>query len=170
MIYTDEFDFLIRGAVAKYMPEGWDWLRNKAQLLQESLLKPNAVSKAGAKGIAQFMPGTWLEAIARMPLPIEASPLDPHYAIPASAWYDRQMWNGWTNPHRAMIDRWHLTLASYNAGFGNLEHAQRIANGAIDYPTIVSCLHEVTGAANAHETKQYIEKIDGYYAELRAAA
>lgn len=168
--YTKEFDAIIRAAVQQYMPDGWDWQRNKAQLIQESLLHPNAVSPAGAEGIAQFMPATWGEAKAKMPLPGHATPFMPEYAIPASAWYDRQMWNEWTNPRRTLEDRWHLALACYNAGAGHLLEAQKLANGALDYASIIDKLYLVTGIANANQTRGYITHIEQYYDELIGGA
>lgn len=170
MKYTNIYDDLFIAAANTYMPQGWDWLRDKAQCIQESKLQPNAVSSAGAEGIAQFMPRTWkIDVIPGMKLPADASAFDPKYAIPANAWYMRRMWNGWTNPARDPIDRWKLALASYNAGFGNIEHAQRLAQGAIDYASIIQRLPEVTGDDDAPETIGYVEHILRYYAELRAA-
>lgn len=168
MQYTDVYDGMFIAASDTYMPAGWDWRKNKAQCIQESLLQPNAVSRSGAEGIAQFMPGTWGDAKKRMPMPADASPFDPRFAIPAQAWYMRSLWNQWTNPARDALDRWKLALASYNAGFGNIEHAQRVASGAIDYASIVRVLPEVTGEDNAAQTTGYVEHILRYYAELKA--
>lgn len=168
--YTKDFDAIIREAVLKYMPEGWDWMRNKAQMIQESLLNPNAVSPAGAEGISQFMPGTFAEAKAKMPLPVHATAFMPEFAIPANAWYDRHIWDQWTNPKRTTEDRWHLTLASYNAGLGNILHAQELAHGAVDYASIIDKLYLVTGVANAAQTRGYITHIEHYYDELLSGA
>lgn len=169
MKYTTIYDAMIRAAADKYLPPGWDWIRLKAQLCQESQLDPNARSPVGAEGIAQFMPGTWEEAKRKMPLPDDASPFMPEFAIPAMAWYDREMWNDWTNPARTLLDRMHLAMASYNAGFGNVEHAQRLAGGPVEYDAIMARLHDVTGNANAAQTIGYIEHIERIAAELRAA-
>jgi soluble lytic murein transglycosylase-like protein len=163
------YDDLFVAASNTYMPQNWDWRREKAQCYQESKLVPNAVSGVGAQGIAQFMPDTWKEARTGLRLPIDASPFDPKFAIPANAWYMRRMWNGWTNPAREPLDRWRLALASYNAGFGNIEAAQKEAGGQLPYSDIIAHLHKITGAANSEQTITYVRMIEGYYDQLCAA-
>jgi len=68
---------------------------------KESRFDPNAVSPAGAEGIAQFMPGT----AARRGL---ADPYDIDQAIPASARYLAELRTGFGNLG--------LAAAAYNAG------------------------------------------------------
>lgn len=77
-----------------------------AQLQAESGFNPNAVSPAGAQGIAQFMPGTAAAVGLR-------DPFDPRQAINAQA---RMMSD--------LIRRFGtipLALAAYNAGPGNVQ-------------------------------------------------
>jgi hypothetical protein len=84
------------------------------QMVQESGLNPDAVSPAGAVGIAQIMPAT-----ARDPgygvRPID-DPRDPEEALRFGAEY-----------MRAMLDRYNgdykLALAAYNAGAGAVDKA-----------------------------------------------
>src|SRR5690606_20997522 len=68
---------------------------------KESRFDPNAVSPAGAEGIAQFMPGT---ATMRG----LANPFDVEQAIPASARYLGELRSGFGNLG--------LAAAAYNAG------------------------------------------------------
>jgi hypothetical protein len=68
---------------------------------RESAFQPNAVSPAGAQGVAQFMPGT---AYARG----LADPFDPASAIPASAKYLAELVRKFGNLG--------LAAAAYNAG------------------------------------------------------
>jgi hypothetical protein len=68
---------------------------------QESSLRINAMSPAGARGIAQFMPGT---AAARG----LANPFDPETAIPESAKYISEM--------RDQFGNLGLAAAGYNGG------------------------------------------------------
>jgi hypothetical protein len=70
-------------------------------LWQESRFNPHAVSRAGAEGIAQFMPAT----AARSGL---ADSFDPWQAIPASAQLLRQL--------KRQFGNWGLAAAAYNSG------------------------------------------------------
>lgn len=76
-----------------------------AQINQESGFNPNAKSKAGALGIAQFMPGTAKG--------YGINPLDPKQALPAAA----KMMSGLY----AKYGSWELALAAYNAGEGTVD-------------------------------------------------
>jgi hypothetical protein len=86
-----------------------------AQIEQESGWAPTAVSPAGAEGISQFMPATWL-AWSRP----GQSPFDPAAAIPAQGRYDCAIAAGLEPDQRAGLfgglDLTSLMLAGYNAG------------------------------------------------------
>lgn len=172
MTYTDRYDDLIRAAMAQHLPM-LDWRWGNAQLIAESNLDPLAESKAGAQGIAQFMPDTWHEVAEELWPGEGPSPFDPQFAILAYAYYMRSLWDEWRAP-RPWLDRLRLTQASYNAGLGNLIHAQRLARRTgewsppNDYASISECLWEVTGAANAKQTIDYVERIGRIYDELCA--
>jgi soluble lytic murein transglycosylase-like protein len=161
---TNQYDSLIKRSTEKYLP--WvDWRLIKAQLLQESKLNPDAKSHVGAMGIAQFMPKTWAEIVEKMSLPLSASAYDPDYAIPACCFYMAKLYGKW-KAKRPEMDKWCLTLVSYNAGTGNLLKAQKLAGGANDYASIIKALPGVTGSKNAKETTDYAIKILGYYTQL----
>lgn len=161
------YDDAIRAASAKYLP--WDWRWIKAQLIAESNLDPHAVSSAGARGIAQFMPGTWTDALVNLGLPQNTDPFDAQAGIVACCWYMAAMRRVWRTP-RPEDDRRRLAQASYNAGQGNVLHAQRLADYASDYATIIAHLPPVTGIANARQTTDYVARIESIYAELCADA
>jgi soluble lytic murein transglycosylase-like protein len=76
------------------------------QLWQESKFNPVAVSPAGAKGIAQFMPATAKRFGLKDPFDVEAS-------IHAQAKYMRFLLNKFGD--------YALALAAYNAGEGNVQ-------------------------------------------------
>jgi soluble lytic murein transglycosylase-like protein len=155
----------VQAAMTAYLPM-WPWQWGAAQLWQESLYDPKAKSSAGAMGIAQFMPDTWLEVADDLGYAPDASPYDPTLAIPAYAYYMAQLRKVWHDPRRGEADRRRLTQASYNAGTGNIVHAQRLAGGSIDYVAIIAALPQVTGQANAKQTADYVAKIAKWYGEL----
>jgi Transglycosylase SLT domain len=77
-----------------------------AQINDESGFNPNAVSPAGAQGIAQFMPGTWATQGSG----------SPFNAVNAFAAYVKYMGTLLKQEHGSVRD----ALAAYNAGPGNL--------------------------------------------------
>lgn len=161
--WPDKYDYQIIKATKQYLP-GVDWRLYKAQLVQESSLRTNAVSPAGAKGIAQFMPATWQEVSAQ--LSIAGSPFDPHLAIPAGAYYMARLRRGWIW-QRPEKDKHNLALASYNAGFDNILKAQRECGNPILYEDIINCLPVIT-KSRSKETIHYVISIRRYYRILKA--
>ena len=169
---TTDYDSAIKDASDRWMP-GSDWVRYRAQLYQESRLDPTAVSPVGARGIAQFMPGTWGD-VAPM---LEYGGFSPHIAEPAidaGAYYLAKQMLIWTEP-RPYIEVRKLGEAGYNAGSGNIIQAQRecrqrtgLCGGACrDWDEVSIYLPCVTGRHSA-ETIDYIEKIR--YWQLRMHA
>lgn len=164
---TKKYDKQICAASKMYLPiptrlfgcELW-----KAQLYQESLLDANAVSPAGAEGIAQFMPLTWKERIEKMNLE-NVNPRMADVAIRAGAHYMRDLRRAWTSK-RPEKQRMELAQASYNAGMGNILKAQLKAGGVLDWETISLYLHKVTGHYS-RETRTYVERIWRYWRSWR---
>lgn len=145
-----------------YLP-GYDWRLWKAQLYQESLLKPDAVSPVGARGVAQFMPATWAEVSRALNL----GNVSPHMARPAilaGAYYQGRQIGIWKAP-RPAADRYSLAAASYNAGAGNVIKAQRVCGGVNGYSAIIQCLPKVTGH-HAKETTTYVDRIWSYWKQM----
>lgn len=74
------------------------------QVQKESSFNPNAVSSAGALGLAQFLPSTAAD--------FGIDPLNPTQAIDAMGQYMSQLYS--------KFGSWTLALAAYNWGQGNL--------------------------------------------------
>jgi membrane-bound lytic murein transglycosylase D len=90
----------------------------------ESALNPIAISRAGAAGLWQFMTGT-----ARM-YGLEINSLvdermDPYKSTHAAAKYLKDLYG--------IYGDWHLVIAAYNCGPGNVNKAIRRAGGKQDY-------------------------------------
>lgn len=165
---TDRYDSAIQDAVGDYWPDLPAWKLWKAQLYQESNLRPEVCSQVGACGLAQFMPGTWKEAVRNMGLSPAASPHDD-IAIAAGAWYMAKQRAAW-KAKRSTLQKHDLALASYNAGLGNILKAQARCGNARLWPAVAVCLPAVTGARNARETTGYVDRIKNrWWPQLEAA-
>lgn len=164
--FPESYDAEIKRAVDLYWSSYPDWLSWKAQLYQESRLRTDAVSPAGARGLAQFMPGTWRDVTRQLGLPHGAMPSDARYAIEAGAYYMAKLRSEWKSP-RPAIERERLTQASYNAGIGNIVAAQRRCGYPAGYAETVACLPSVTGQ-RASETLAYVKMIAQWRAQMAA--
>jgi cell wall-associated NlpC family hydrolase len=96
-----------------------------AQLYQESGWNPNAMSGAGAQGIAQFMPGTWATHGIDANGDGKADVWNPADAIPSAASYDCELANYVKNVPGNVTDN---MLAAYNAGAYRVIQAGGVPN------------------------------------------
>jgi membrane-bound lytic murein transglycosylase MltF len=164
-IFPSQFDGQIRSAAKTYLPFLSSWTLLKAQLYAESKLDPNTPrSKAGAEGIAQFLPGTWNDiaphiGYAGMPSSL-AGP-----AILGAAYYMAKLREGW--PTWSDYELHKLALASYDAGIGNIKLAtsQPACVGASSWAVVADCLPKVTGD-KSKETLSYINTIWIYWQQI----
>jgi soluble lytic murein transglycosylase-like protein len=149
--FPDSYDPLIKESAYRYL-NPWienDWLLWKAQLYQESLLNPNAVSHAGAIGLAQVMPATYVEQAGIMG--INAHPTNPRANVLVGAAYLRRMLIGWSSP-RPNPERLRWAWGAYNCGFGCMLKAQKRANGTLQWSVVRRHVPA--------ETRIYVDRIE----------
>jgi membrane-bound lytic murein transglycosylase D len=113
--------------------------------LIESGLNPKVISRAGAGGLWQFMPKT-----ARIDFGLRIDEyvderFDPEAATEAACKYMRQLYR--------IFGDWHLVLAAYNTGPGNVRRAIRKCNGGQTFWAIYDCL--------PRETRGYVPQYIG---------
>ena len=101
---------------------------------QESSFRPNAVSPAGAIGLAQLMPGTARD--------LGVDPSDPIQNLTGGARYLRQQMDTFQDPQ--------LALAAYNAGPGNV----RKYGGIPPFQETQNYVSRVLGTQSAANTTQ----------------
>ena len=105
----------------------------------ESALNPNAVSKAGATGLWQFMYGTGKNYNLEINTFVDER-RDPLKSTHAAARYLRDL-------HK-IYDNWPLAIAAYNCGPGNVQKAIRRSGGKTSYWDIYPYL--------PRETRSYV--------------
>jgi membrane-bound lytic murein transglycosylase MltF len=143
-----------------YFGYNFDWRLFKAQAIQESRLDSIAISYVGARGIMQFMPGTWSDIEYEL-FGKDTDINVAKYNIHAGIYYDRKLWNIWSAP-RPYIERIRFMLGSYNAGVGNILKAQKLAvKDSLNYNywySIKRKLPDITGR-HSKETIHYVDRI-----------
>ena len=109
---------------------GWDWEILASLAYQESHFKVTVVSWAGAQGLMGIMPGT-----ARM-LGVSLEELsNPETSIKTGVEVLRRFGKGFESiPDNTEVVK--FTLASYNAGIGHIQDAQRLAEKYGKNPTV----------------------------------
>lgn len=120
--WADRYDSLIQYWCQAYeMP----WRILKAQLFAESSMDPNAVSSAGAMGLAQFMKLTVPEYFTDA----QRDPYDPEEAMKAMAKYDlKLLFRVKLRFHETDVTgdevfAWRCAICAYNCGWGYVKTA-----------------------------------------------
>ncbi|MDP2361923.1 MAG: transglycosylase SLT domain-containing protein [bacterium] len=155
--WTNRYDPHFEKYSKRYFGADFDWRWWKAQAIAESALDSMAKSWCGAQGVMQVMPGTWKDIAPKLGL---TNPWEVRQSIQAGIYYDARMWAIWKAP-RPMEERIAFTLASYNAGAGNIIKAQRLVvlgQSSNEWLPVAARLHLVTGK-HADETRGYVARI-----------
>jgi soluble lytic murein transglycosylase-like protein len=118
------------------LPEAW----LRAILQAESAGDPRALSRAGAIGLMQLMPRTWLQWRARLAL--GPDPFDVHDNIIAGAAYARELLDAFGVPG---------FVAAYNAGPGR--YAEHLATGRDLPPETRAYLARLAPRLRGHEVQ-----------------
>ncbi|MFN4356779.1 lytic transglycosylase domain-containing protein [Sphingopyxis alaskensis] len=157
------------------LPEAWIW----AVMRAESNGDPAAISRAGAMGLMQIMPGTWGQLTARYGL--GDNPWDVRANIHAGAAYLREM-----------VDRYRdlsTALAAYNAGPGRVDDWRRrgrplpdetityvaklapnLGTSGIASPAVVPAIPRAPAAPSWHDAALFVLRGDGGLDDSQAVA
>ncbi|MGE3840621.1 MAG: LysM peptidoglycan-binding domain-containing protein [Vicinamibacterales bacterium] len=112
----------------------------------ESAFNPNALSRAQAKGVWQFMRQTAIENGLRHDWYVDER-ADPEKSTLAAARYLRTL-------NKMFSGDWHLALASYNGGPGRVQRAIKRAGGAADFWKLSASTRFLP-----RETREYVPMI-----------
>src|SRR5882672_5982327 len=97
----------------------WDWRLLASQTFQESRFKPDAHSWAGASGLLQLMPATARQYGVK-------DSLDPSDNVQGAVKFLKWLEGFWRERVTDEGERLKFVLASYNAGAGHVQDAQRL--------------------------------------------
>jgi len=117
-----------------------DWFLLWRQAKAESAFDPDAISHAGAAGLAQFMPKTWTWAKEMKWIPKHALRSNPEWSIKAQAAFMRWLL-------KRTKGCMQLALAAYNWGPGNVKRT--FPKGNYDPKKVPT------------ETRKYVKRIMG---------
>lgn len=145
----------------KYASEyNFDYLMMMAQGFQESGLNQQKVSNKGAVGIMQVLPSTARDKYIDIP-----NIYNSNNNVHAGIKYMRYIQNNYLDDNRLNYDnRMYMTLASYNAGPGNIRKMRRYAKESGYNPDI--WFNNVEIVTRKHIGKQpivYVTNINRYY-------
>ena len=114
------YDAIVKREAAAH---GFDWPLVVAQMYQESRFNPKARSPAGAIGLMQMLPRTAREFGVR-------KLRDPEQSVRAGVAYLSWLHSRF-EPDLTVKDRIWFALAAYNAGYGHVTDARRLASGQL---------------------------------------
>lgn len=172
------YDKAFQCAAARLLAHGLTWPHLKAQGIQESALKPDAVSPTGPRGIMQFTAATGRQ----YGLVEDADFFDPTKSIDAGARHMTYLLTllaaGATirgrkiEPVSDTFERWQFALAAYNQGEGNLSKAvERARHFGVDATDWACVAHEyapiMLPGPRCKEVLNYVARIKKIHALLK---
>ena len=164
----DRYDDVFRKYSKRFFGVGFDWEYFKAQGMAESDLEPSAVSRVGARGIMQLMPGTYALIKSRRSDMGEID--DPEWNIAAGIMHSRGLWLRWKdNP--TIEERVRFMFASYNAGEGTILRARSVARmEQLDERTWqnIEVIAPKVQRWRYRETLPYVRKIEDNHSKLKS--
>jgi soluble lytic murein transglycosylase-like protein len=129
-----------------------------AQLHQESAFRQDAVSFAGASGIAQFMRATAADMAQRYPELQPANVFDPRWAMRAQSLYMRELYTMFPEA-RNNCERAAFALASYNGGGKWTRKRQALSEDPSRCLGLTCEINPGIKASNQRENRDYSRRI-----------
>lgn len=130
-----------------------------AQIAQESGWNPQAVSRVGALGMAQFMPATAQWWCQLQGVSAEAcQPANPTWAMRGLVGYDA--WLKARVQGDSEYDRWWAALRSYNGGLGHWQMEAALVRPARDHQSVdAACGKARRSPVHCRENLAYPQRI-----------
>ncbi|WP_425229611.1 lytic transglycosylase domain-containing protein [Sphingomonas sp.] len=145
-------DYSAAGFPTVAVPSGYegDWTIIHAVARQESQFNRTAISRAGARGLMQLMPGTAHEIAGQIGISYRPDELtsNPDLSMKLGASYFRRVY--------ALYGSYPMAIAAYNAGPGNVNRWLR-ANG--DPRTGTVDMVDWVEAIPIQETRNYVQRV-----------
>ncbi len=130
-----------------------------AQIHQESGWNPAAISRVGARGMAQFMPATaeWWCALNKLSA-ADCQPSNPVWAIRALVGYDQWLLHRVRGPSE--YDRTWATLRAYNGGLGHWQREAALVGAGQGHAAIdAACGRASRSPLHCPENLSYPDRI-----------
>lgn len=133
-----------------------------AQIHQESRWKPDAQSRVGAEGLAQFMPATsdWFSELYPNKLG-DRQPYNPAWALRALVIYDKWLFKRIRAD--SPCDKWAMVLSAYNGGLGWVIKDRQLASAtgadSLAWFDQIERFNSGRSISNFRENRHYVRTI-----------